>query len=60
MLLAADQRVIGVAVSTVVSLHEEHMVQQRSTGYDEVQLVPMFGSGMWLGEEESVGGAELK
>ena len=54
-------REVGVAVSTVKAAHHQHLVQQGSSGDDEVQLVPVTRSGVppghpvvGLGGEEGV------
>ncbi|XP_067023937.1 scavenger receptor cysteine-rich domain-containing group B protein-like [Acropora muricata] len=42
----ADERVVGVAVSSVVGASEQHILQVAWPCDDQVQLVAMFGAGM--------------
>ena len=63
--LAVDQGVVRVAVGTVVGASDEHVVEQGPPGDDEVQLVPVLGSGVSPGHsvlrfsgEEGVGDAQ--
>ena len=57
--LAAHKRVIGVAVATLVGAPNENVLEVVAPGNDQIQLVPIFGSGMsprylelWLGLKE--------
>ena len=64
--LAADQRVICVAISSVVGTCAEHVSQLTVWRENQVQLVPSFGAGMSpryfvlrFFSDRSVGNAQL-
>jgi len=43
---AARKRVVGVAVGTLIETSYENVSEVVAPGHDQVELVPMFGSGM--------------
>lgn len=47
--LARDERVVGVAVSAVKGACEVYAIESLSSRYNEVELVPMFESGVHPG-----------
>ena len=44
--LTATQGVVSVTVGTVVTVHQQHMIQYGSPGDDKVQAMPILGSRM--------------
>ena len=66
MHFVANQRVVSIAVGTVVAVSNEDAVQEWSLSNDEIQLVPVTGSRVLpgysvaqLGGKECVGYADV-